>query len=136
MFLLRCLIIKSPTINKITVKISSQSYVVCNFIMVINTWTSYYTFITVLSPHGLKNEIYICIAHLLYCACFLFELDRTRHYYTYCIYLIKRQGIYQIFSISYAVFIQGWSLFEGGIFQNHLFLNHWNSYCKSFINIM
>ena len=60
-------------------KISNQSYVVCNFITVINTPTSYYTFITVFSPHGLKNEIYICIAHLLYCACFLSVLDRTRH---------------------------------------------------------
>lgn len=71
---MRCLITKSPKINKITVTTSKfwvTVYVVCNFIMVINTRTSYYKFSTVLSPHGLKNEIYCPFVLLVSALCFI-----------------------------------------------------------------
>ena len=42
-----------------------------------------------------------------------FELEPTEKYR---IYSIKRRGVYWIFSVSDAAFIQGWNLFEGDVY--------------------
>ena len=42
-----------------------------------------------------------------------FELEPTEKYR---IYSIKRRGVYWIFSVSDAAFIQGWHLLEGDVY--------------------
>ena len=87
-------------------------------------------------------EVTQCLLNKMHILCPLFKtqyFEGENACPGYRTHSIKRRGVYEIFSVSDAAFIQGWRLFEGGVYFKIIFLksliiitvNHSEILCKT-----